>query len=106
MRRAISQPLRRITLGDAFRRAEARYYAQNATLKAHNESVQATRPEHVPLSFGTVQLHEGKASDGKPMSELPVWDLLLEEERGDGINADGGTVPVGVAVGDGVGEGV
>lgn len=85
--RAVSQPLSRFTLGHAFRQAEARYYAQNAQLRAHNESVQRTQREHAPLSFGTVHLHEGKAADGRPMSDVPIWDLLLEEvERVAGLS--------------------
>ena len=63
----------------------SRYYAQNRGLHEHNQAVAGSPggppPLHRTTSFGTLNLHGGKARDGvTPMRDVTVWDLLLEEE--------------------------
>ena len=82
---ALNVPAARVTLGQVYARAEARYWERNRSLKEHNDNVarQASSPAYTPLSFGTVHLHEGRgkgSDEQRPMSETAVWDLLVEEE--------------------------
>jgi hypothetical protein len=75
---ALAVPAQRRTLGQVFRRAEERYYEKNRCVADHNRAVAErgeSTPTHKPLSFGTVHLHHGGG-----MADLPVWDLLVEEE--------------------------
>ena len=79
---AISVPAARRTLGQVLAAAEARYYAANRGMQAHNAAVAAeTRPAHLPLSFGTIHMHEGQGKGGGAMSDTAIWDLLVEEEE-------------------------
>ena len=78
---ALSAPAARRTLGQIFAAAEAHYYAANACIRAHNAAVAAeARPAHLPLSFGTIHMHEGQGKGGGAMSDTVLWDLLVEEE--------------------------
>lgn len=63
-----------------YQAAEARYYEANQDVKRHNDEA-ADGDNHspfTPLSFGTPNLHEGTARDGRRMSDLKVWELLTE----------------------------
>lgn len=78
--RAVASPTLRTTLGDIYARAERRYYEVNASLRAHNEQAAHAAPTYSPLSFGTLNLHEG-SRDKQPMRQTALWDLLIEEEH-------------------------
>ncbi|KAL1526483.1 hypothetical protein AB1Y20_015193 [Prymnesium parvum] len=86
--RAVERPVLRITLGQVYNAAKAQYYAVNCDLKQHNEVVRADQQHSpfTPRSFGTPNIHEGRARDGRFMTDVAVWELLneLELEPGTG----------------------
>ena len=84
---AVARPAARVTLGGVFAAAERRYHERNRGLRAQNEA--SPRSASVPadgvpmeLTVGTPHQHGGDSREGVPMSEVAVWDLLLEEEEG------------------------
>ena len=63
-----------------FAAAEADYWSANQGLQQHNaqHSPKQGQPATAePLSFGRVNVHEGHTCDGRQMSKVGVWELLL-----------------------------